>query len=255
MAPLPSSDRVGNAGSLPQTERRLWRQAALSAGSDLQRSRSCFDKILLNISVRAMQVHSPPAQTLPVIFSTLPDPAVVDGECPRRARLQIDLLLLAIEALDLGGSEAFLAIAKELELQPIVKNRVSLWRMRSTNPLRQRYIQRQSLSLVEAKALVIIACSLARRMTVLIRQLLLAHQQLSEKQIPLDQHFRLADYLERFRAHFRARMNPKRTWVMAHSSNEKLNELAISLLSQLLFCTGTAGIQRLWSSLFDGEVA
>jgi hypothetical protein len=50
-------------------------------------------------------------------------------------------------------------------------------------------------------------------------------------------------------------MNPRRTWVMAHSSDEKLNELAIDVLRQLLFCTGTAGSQRLWSSLFDGEVA
>jgi hypothetical protein len=201
-----------------------------------------------------MQVHSPPAQTLPVILTALPDPAVED-ECPRRARLQIDLILLAIEALDLGGSEALLVVAKELELQGIIKNRVSLWRMRSTNPLRQRYIQRQTLSLTEAKALVVIACFIARRMTVLIRQLLLAYQQLSEKQQPLNQHVRLGDYLERFRAHFRARMNPKRAWVMAYSSDEKLNELAIALLSQLLFCTGTGGTQRLWSSLFDGEVA
>ncbi|MEL6162516.1 MAG: DUF3038 domain-containing protein, partial [Cyanobacteria bacterium J06628_3] len=26
------------------------------------------------------------------------------------------------------------------------------------------------------------------------------------------------------------------------------------LLAQLLFCTGTAGMQRFWISLFDGEV-
>ena len=37
--------------------------------------------------------------------------------------------------------------------------------------------------------------------------------------------------------------------------DEKLNQLALNLLSQLLFYTGTAGTQRLWNSLFDGEVA
>jgi Protein of unknown function (DUF3038) len=88
-----------------------------------------------------------------------------------------------------------------------------------------------------------------------VRSLLLAHQQLEEKQLSLDHHFRLADYLERFRAHFRSRMNPKRAAVMTYSTDEKLNLLAISLLNQLLFCTGTAGVQRLWNSLFDGEVA
>lgn len=201
-----------------------------------------------------MQVHHPPAKPVPMILDILPDMPVADGVCPRRARLQIDLILLAIEALDLSGSEAILKAAKDLELQSIIKNRVMLWRLRSTNPFR-RNSQRRPLTLAEGKALVLIACSLARRLTVLIRQLLLAHQQLQEKQLSPDHHFRLAEYLERFRAHFRSRMNPKRAGVMAYDTDEKLNELALLLLGQLLFCTGTSGTQRLWSSVFDGEVA
>ncbi|TVQ16415.1 MAG: DUF3038 domain-containing protein [Leptolyngbya sp. DLM2.Bin15] len=201
-----------------------------------------------------MQVHHPPAKPVPMILDILPDMPVADGVCPRRARLQIDLILLAIEALDLSGSEAILKAAKDLELQSIIKNRVMLWRLRSTNPFR-RNSQRRPLTLAEGKALVLIACNLARRLTVLIRQLLLAHQQLQEKQLSLDHHFRLAEYLERFRAHFRSRMNPKRAGVMAYDTDEKLNELALLLLGQLLFCTGTSGTQRLWSSVFDGEVA
>lgn len=201
-----------------------------------------------------MYLDSPPAQSIPPILDSLPVPATLeDREMPRRARLQIDLILLTIEALDLGGSEAILTLAAELELQDIIKNRVNLWRLRSTNPLRS-YSQRRTLSVVEAKALVTIASYLARRMTVLIRQLLLAYQQLSEKQLSMEHHFRLSDYLERFRKHFRSRMNPRRSGVIAYSSDAKLNELAITLLAQLLFCTGTAGMQRFWSSLFDGEI-
>lgn len=201
-----------------------------------------------------MPVNSPSAQTKPMILDMLPNPNLSDETCPRRTRQQIDLLLLAIEALDLGGSEALLVAAKDLELQDILKNRVTLWRLRATNPLR-RNSQRRPLSLTEAKALVVITCHLARRLTVVIRQLLLAYDQLIEKQLSPEHHLRLARYLERFRAHFRARMNPKRAAVMVYSSDEKLNELALSLLGQLLFCTGTSGTQRLWSSLFDGEVA
>lgn len=201
-----------------------------------------------------MSVNSSPAQSTPLILDNLPDPPLPEEVCPRRTQTQIDLILLAIEALDLGGSEAILATAQELELQGIIKNRVVLWRLRSTNPLR-RNSQRRSLTLTEAKALVVIACHLSRRLTVLVRQLLLAYQQLSEKQLSFEHHFRLSEYLERFRAHFRSRMNPRRSGVMAYGSDEKLNELAISLLAQLLFCTGTSGTQRFWISLFDGEVA
>lgn len=200
-----------------------------------------------------MQVNTSSEQSNLVVLDTLPDLDIPKGVCPRRARMQLDLLLLAIEALDLGGSEALLKVSKELELQEIVKNRVNLWRLRSTNPLR-RFSQREPMSLTEAKALSLVVCALARRLTSLIRQLLLAYQQLEEKQLSADHHFRLANYLERFRAHFRARMNPKRAAVMTYNSDEKLNGLALKLLSQLLFCTGTAGIQRLWISLFDGEV-
>ncbi|MCD8486160.1 MAG: DUF3038 domain-containing protein [Desertifilum sp.] len=199
-----------------------------------------------------MQTNSPPAQTL--ILDNLPNPPLADELCPRRTRWQIDLILLAIEALDLGGSEAMLAITQDLELQSIIKNRVSLWRLRSTNPFRRAHTRRP-LSILEAKALVAIACHLARRQTASIRMLLMAYQQLNEKQLSLDHHFRLSDYLERFRAHFRSRMNLKRSALAIYRSDDQLNVLAIKLLGQLLFCTGTSGMQRFWISLFDGEVA
>lgn len=197
--------------------------------------------------------NSPPAQSPPPLLDSLPDPALPERTCPRRTRQQIDLLLLAIEALHLHGSEGMLLTIKELGLDSIVANRVMLWQIRSTNPLR-RFSQRRPLTLDEAKVLTIVICHLAKRMTVLIRQRLLAYEQLSEKQMPLDSHFGLADYLSRFCTHFRARMNPRRSGVMAYRSDERLQELALELLGQLLFCTGTSGTQRLWMSLFDGEV-
>ena len=201
-----------------------------------------------------MQVDSPPTPPNAPLLDTLPDIAGLGGSCPRRARIQIDLLLLAIEALDLDGSEALLRVAAELELESIIQNRVTLWRLRSTNPLRRYGSQYSDLSQAEGKALVILTCFVARRLAVLMRQLLQAYQQLSDRNIPLESSFRLTEYLIRFRAHFRSRMNHKRAAVMVYSSDEKLDSLALSLLSQLLFCTGIAGTQRLWVSLFDGEV-
>ena len=207
----------------------------------------------MDVAVILMPSETSLTQSNPLILDSLPDLSPSDGGCPRRARLQIDLMLLAIEALYLGGAEEMLAVSKDLDLESIIKNRVALWLMRNTNPLR-RYTQRRSLTMVEAKALVAIACNMARKLTVTIRQLLLDSQQLRSRNIPLNQHLPLAEYLERFRAHFRSRMNPKRSLVAAYDSDDKLNELALNLLSNLLFCTGTAGMQRFWVSLFDGEV-
>ncbi|MEC4983758.1 MAG: DUF3038 domain-containing protein [Oscillatoria sp. PMC 1068.18] len=206
-------------------------------------------------SASVIRDYNSTSQSKPLILDSLPDPAISERGCPWRSQQRIDLILLALEALELGGSEQMLATAKELELQEIIKNRVVLWRLRCTNPWRRSYARRP-LKLEEAKALVAIAVYRSRKLTVLIRELLLAEQQMKEKGLPLDHHFRLSEYLDRFHAYFRRRMNPRRAKVARYlASPEELNALALELLSQLLFCTGTAGMQRFWISLFDGEVS
>ena len=190
----------------------------------------------------------------PLVFERLPEPAGAQPRCSPPMQRRLDLLLLALEALELGGSERMLATVRTLELDGIVRNRVALWRMRCTNPWRRSYA-RCLLSLDEARALVAIASYRARDLTVVIRQLALAQQVLRDRGQSLEQHFRLADYLQRFRAHFRSRMNPRRTQVARYTQSQQVaDDLALSLLNQLLFCTGTAGTQRLWFSLFDGEI-
>ncbi len=196
----------------------------------------------------------PVAQSASVL-NTLPDISLPSKGCSPHTQQQIDLLLLALEALELGASEQMLAMARQLGIDKIVKNRVNLWRLRCSNPWRRSYT-RDDLSLEQAKVLVIIAGYRAKDLMVIIRQLLVAEQQMRVKNLPVDNHFRLSEYLERFRAHFRSRMNSRRAKVSAYiASEEQLNELALSLLNKLLFCTGTRGLERVWFSLFDGEVA
>jgi Protein of unknown function (DUF3038) len=196
-------------------------------------------------------VGSPPGS--PMILTGLPDmPLAADSDCPRRTREQLDLLLLAIEALDLTGSEALLGLIEDLELRSVIPNRVALWRLRGTNPMR-KLSQRRPMTLPEAKTLTILICYLSRPLTAVLRQLVAAHEQLAHSKMSPDHDARLAEYLERFRSLFRSRMNARRT-VILYQADEQLDELALTLLSRLLFCTGTSGMQRLWISLFDGEV-
>lgn len=191
----------------------------------------------------------------PLILDILPDLPISGQRCSLRLQQHLDLILLAIEALELGASEGMLATAKQLELQDTIKNRLALWRLRCANPWRRSYT-RNSLTLEQAKALAIIANYRAKQLTVPIRQLLFAEQQMREKGLPPENHYLLSEYLDRFCSHFRSRMNPRRAKVSVYlASEDELNELALSLLKQLLFCTGTSGMQRFWSSLFDGEVA
>lgn len=209
---------------------------------------------LMESNKTGMQVDSPTVQVDSYALTGFIDPDVSGQVCPRRAQIQLDWMLLALEALDLNAQENVLIGLQDLQLQPMIKNRIQLWQLRNTNPLR-RFGQRRPLTLAEGKALVALACYLARRQTGTIRQLLIAHDQLQAQNLTPDHHFRLSQYLERFRGHFLSRMNPNRVAIVAYKPQGKLDALALSLLHQVLFCTGTAGVERLWASLFDGETA
>ncbi|MFM6063908.1 MAG: DUF3038 domain-containing protein [Microcystis panniformis] len=190
----------------------------------------------------------------PVILSVLPDFPIASQQCALHLQQHIDLMLLALESLEVGAGEALLALSKELGLDKIVRNRIIFWRLRCTNPWRISYTL-DRLTLDQAKALVIIASYRAKPLAISIRQLLLARQQMESKGLPVDNNFLLSEYLERFRSNFRSRMNPRRAKVSVYLADENaLNELALSLLDRLLFCTGTTGMQRFWISLFDGEI-
>lgn len=198
------------------------------------------------------EVNQP--QTLPAVLNKLPDMPLPPTSGMISIQQHLDLLLLAIEALQLGGSEYILETAKKLELNQIIKNRISLWRLRCTNPWRQCY-NRESLTLSQAKTLVIIIVYNAKRLMIPLRQLVVAVQQMKDKDMPLENNFRIWEYLTRFQAHFTGRMNPNRAKVSVYLSHrDELYQLALSLLEELLFCTGTRGMERFWISLFDGEV-
>lgn len=190
----------------------------------------------------------------PIILNSLPDFPIADQKCATKLQQHLDLILLALESLQLGGSEYMLAIAYRDGLNNIIKNRLVLWHLRCSNPWRKCYT-REIIELDQAKALVIIASEYAKSLVVLIRQLIIAEQQMIDKNIPLENSFKISEYLTRFKTHFRSRMNNGRAKVSVYlSSPDELNQLAMSLLNQLLFCTGAKGMERFWVSLFDGEV-
>ena len=47
------------------------------------------------------------------------------------------MLLLAIETIDLNGSESMFAISNKLNLQHLFPSKVSIWRLRLNNPMRK----------------------------------------------------------------------------------------------------------------------
>lgn len=182
-------------------------------------------------------------------------PAVLDrsplAEIPHHIAtslsIDLDCLLLALEAIDLSAVEVMLGLVEQLSLQDTIPNRVALWRLRSANPLRKQH-QKILLDWQGAKALTAIAAALAKMLNTYLRLLVNTQQQAYENKIEsfgLQQNLGLLEeYVERFYANYRSRMR-------APLSLEpvEIRDLARQLLVQLLFCSGSAGEARLWHSL------
>ena len=68
----------------------------------------------------------------------------------------LDLIILALEAIAGITSDSILQAAVTLNLVPIIKDRVDLWRLRQANPLRKSSGGRKKLDVEEARSLVLI---------------------------------------------------------------------------------------------------
>ena len=191
-------------------------------------------------------MHSNPQSSTPISQSeeltyAKADPAQLDN-----IKAHLDLALLALEALAGIGSEAMLQAATQLNLESKVPDRVALWRLRQSNPLRKGEGGRKKLDVEEARSLVLIVCYLAKQHQELIRRAVALLEQVAENyHVPL-QAALLGDYLDAFSNTYQERMEDD-----DNASTEVLTQLALKLLIDLLFYSGPGGHRRLWLALLD----
>ncbi|MEL6352809.1 MAG: DUF3038 domain-containing protein [Cyanobacteria bacterium J06627_28] len=159
-------------------------------------------------------------------------------------KAQLDLVLMAIEALTDIGSDAVLAAAKELQLSKMLSDRVGLWRLRQSSPLRKGQ-GRKKLDIEEARALVLVVCQLARQHHQQIRQSVAKLEQLSAEGEPPHRAALLGDYLDNFNNMYCDRMADP------DLNTDALTQLSLRLLIDLLFYSAAGGERQLWLALID----
>jgi hypothetical protein len=173
-------------------------------------------------------------------LASQPNPTQLDN-----IKAQLDLVLLALETLANVSSEAILQAASNLNLTTVVADRVSLWRLRQSSPLR-RGQGRKRLDVEEARALVLIICYLAKQHQELIRRAVTLLEQLTEQNREPHQAALLGDYLDSFSNTYQERMDDGESL-----DSEQLTHLALKLLIDLLFYSASNGSRRLWLALLD----
>ncbi|MBH8552759.1 DUF3038 domain-containing protein [Nostocaceae cyanobacterium CENA357] len=176
-------------------------------------------------------------------LTKLPAPNTVQWE---NIKTQLDLVLLALETLTGIGSEAMLSAATNLNLESRVPDRVALWRLRQSNPLRKGQGGRKKLDVEEARSLVLIICYLAKQHQELIRRAVGLLEQMAENNREPHQTALLGDYIDAFCNIYQERMEEDE-----QISTDLLTRLALKLLVDLLFYSAPGGHRRLWLALID----
>jgi hypothetical protein len=161
-------------------------------------------------------------------------------------KTQLDLLLLALETLTGIGSEAMLSAAVNLNLESKLPDRIALWRLRQSNPLRKGQGGRKKLDVEEARSLVLITCYLAKQHHELIRRAVGLLEQMALNNQEPHQAALLGDYIDAFCNTYQERMEEN-----AEVSMGLLTNLALKLLIDLLFYSAVSGHRRMWLSLID----
>ncbi|MGB5636018.1 MAG: DUF3038 domain-containing protein [Waterburya sp.] len=165
-------------------------------------------------------------------------------------KCHLDLLLLALKAIANISSETIIQAAKDLDLESVIGDRITLWRLRSSNPKRKSSGGRKKLDVEEARSLVIIMCHLAKQHQELLRRAIYLLEQVTEQNKPPHQTALLGNYFDQFINYYQKRI--------ANSPNnsqditpEHLSHLAWKLLIDLLFYSGQNGHRLLWIAIFD----
>jgi hypothetical protein len=161
-------------------------------------------------------------------------------------KAQLDLVLLALEALVGIGSEAMLQAAVRLNLVSKVPDRVALWRLRQSNPLRKGEVGRKKLDVEEARSLVLISCYLAKEHQEQIRRAVALLEQAAANNEEPHKVALLGDYIDAFSNIYQERMEDDNK-----ISTNLLSYLALKLLIDLLFYSSPSGHRRLWLALLD----
>lgn len=178
-------------------------------------------------------------------LTKLPAPNILQWD---NIKTQLDLVMLALETLTCIGSEAMLSAAINLNLESRVPDRVALWRLRQSNPLRKGQGGRKKLDVEEARSLVLITCYLAKQYQELIRRAVGLLEQMAENKREPHQAALLGDYIDAFCNTYQERMEENE-----QITTDMLTHLALKLLVDLLFYSANGGHRRFWLALIDSS--
>ena len=166
------------------------------------------------------------------------------NQVSRQSIEKLDLLLIILETIDLNGIQSLYALSNRLDLNDVLPNKVTIWKLRNNNPLRKSYVN-NNIKINEFDALIKITVEMSRYLYPYIREIL------KSKEDPKENSVIWNDFNNRFTELIKERFNVESIRVIKLLNQEENNEIIIKSLLTLSLCISKQGYQKLKNYLFD----
>ena len=154
------------------------------------------------------------------------------------------MLLLTLETIDLNGIQTLYALSNRLDLNDVLPNKVTIWKIRNNNPLRKSYIN-NNIKVNEFDALIKITAEMSRYLYPFIREILKSKEDLEKNSVIWK------DFNTRFIELIRERFNVDSMRVKKLLNQAENDEFIIKSLLTLSLCISNQGYQKLKKFLLD----
>ena len=166
------------------------------------------------------------------------------NQVPRQSIEKLDLFLLILETIDLNGIESFYALSNRLNLNDVLPNKVTIWKLRNNNPLRKSYVN-NNIKINEFDALIKITVEMSRYLYPYIREIL------KSKEDPEMNSLIWNDFNKRFKELIKERFNTNSMRVKKLLNQNKNDEILIKYLLTLSLCISNLGSKKLKNFLLN----
>ena len=166
------------------------------------------------------------------------------NQVSRQSIEKLDLLLIILETIDLNGIQTLYALSNRLNLNDVLPNKVTIWKLRNNNPLRKSYIN-NNIQGNEFDALIKITVEMSRYLYPYIREVLKSQEDPEENSVIWN------DFNNRFIELIKERFNVESMRVKKLLNQDENNEIIIKSLLTLSLCISKQGYQKLRNFLFD----
>jgi len=144
----------------------------------------------------------------------------------------------------LNGIQSIYALSNKLNLNNVIPNKVTIWKLRNNNPLRKSYVG-NNIKLNEFDALIRITVEMSKYLYPYIREILKSKEDIEENSVIWN------DFNKRFIELIKERFNIDSMRVKKLLNQAENGEIIIKSLLMLSFCISNQGYQKLKNFLYD----